>query len=1376
MMIRVNEGDYSRKPFILFAAMLLLGMTSFVFGQVPVSRLGIEDGLSNNSVRCVYQDEKGYVWMGTYDGLNRYDGHEFTVYRNKLNDSTSLPHNYIYTLHEDKFNNLWVGTGQGVVLYDPAGFGFHQLYSKNPTTGNKQRVSSSCDAIQSDAHGNVFIGTKGWGLLVKSPEDELASEVRLKGNGRYHDGYAISAIAVAGEKVWVWVEEWGLCTYDRKSNLVLPLNGEIRDANCILYDPLGRLWIGTANGLHVFDLRQSKYVRHLDYKINQLNAPDVTSLCFDKKGKLLIGTDGGGVNFMDTATWRFDYLTQGEGRYQLSSESVNSIILDKESRIWMGTLKGGCNVIDEQRNRFVTVNVDRSRSNTLTSNFIYSFCEDKDGDLIIGTDGGGISVWNRQANSFSNYRHQSGNPSSLSYNIVIGLLKDSKERIWAATFGGGINLFNKKTGSFTKYVCRNDSTGKIENRITLMYEDHQHVIWAAAFFDGNLFRYDETQNRFVVFDQNLDNLISLSEDKDGNLWGGNSNQLIRIDRTGRQHIRLEMGKPIRAIHSDRKGRLWLGTEGGGLVLFDPVKKKVIRHFSTQDGLSNNAVLNILEDEMGNLWLGTFNGLSKFNPSNSAFTNYYQSDGLQSNQFSYNAARKLRDGSMVLGGINGFNLFKPAEISPRKHMPGLQIHQVLVNNAPLQQQPELISSRDAKGITSLEIPYKKAVFSVKFGALEYSSPEKIRYASLLEGWDEDWIESGNIRNVNYNNLTEGKYTLKIKNTNSNGEWNENYASLQIVILPPWYRSIWAYLCYLCLATYLGYLIYRYQQERSFLRYQVKLAEYKAEKEREVGESRQSFFTNITHEFRTPLTMILNPLKEIMQGIKQDVKKEDLNLVYRNSQRLLSLVDQLLLFRKTESEMGSLVISEFDLHELCRQTFDYFEQEAATRGIEYVFDYHSETKSMFGDREKLEIVFYNLLSNAIKYAPDQGKVVFKVTSSDVELQFAITDNGPGIYEDAQHRLFDKFYQGKGKGRVAKNGFGIGLYLAKQLVDGHKGSIQCNSVPGQGTTFVVKLLNGKQHFGDVEVIDNDVLTNNFALASISNPSNVVSADPNPEKSSGLDEIISETNTVLIADDNNEMRDYLIKAFQGKYKVYEASDGETALRIAREKVPDIIISDVFMEGKSGIDLCRAIKESEQLNNIPVILMTGSNASDVKLEGVHSGADDYITKPFDLEILQARVASLIRKQKDLQKYFYNEITHQSHSLTVSSEYKEFLESCIRIVEKNLDQEEFTIQQLASEIGMSHSKLYKRMKTISGLSANAFIRYIRLRKAAELFINTDFNVNQAAFYVGMKDVKYFRDQFSKTFGMNPSAYIKQYRNALGKQYKLNENLKREGKS
>ncbi len=486
-------------------------------------------------------------------------------------------------------------------------------------------------------------------------------------------------------------------------------------------------------------------------------------------------------------------------------------------------------------------------------------------------------------------------------------------------------------------------------------------------------------------------------------------------------------------------------------------------------------------------------------------------------------------------------------------------------------------------------------------------------------------------------------------------------------------------------------------------------------------------------------------------------------------MLSLVDKLLLFRKVESETGQLQISKLNFSELCHETWLHFVQQAKTRNIDYQFKCDNPSLELFGDKEKLEIILYNLISNAIKYTPDHGQVCLRVAADEQTIAVSVEDSGQGIPESVGEKLFEKFYQVWDKEVAIKPGFGIGLYLVKALVIKHGGCINYASTLGKGTCFRVVFPKGHAHFGTAQIKSEDTTRSQLI-------SNEIIAGDYPETvavnpiTDGLESVVSEKNSILIVDDNRQIRSYLAQVFQQAFIVYEAESGDAGLKIAQSVQPDIIISDVVMEGMSGIEFCKQVKECPTLNHIPFILITGSFSPESRLKGVEYGADDYITKPFEKDMLVARVQSLIRKQENLQKYFYNEITHQQSHLNISAEYKEFLEACIAIVEQHLDRDDFTIQTLATEIGMSHSKLYKKIKTISGQSANAFIRHIRFRKAAELFINTNYNVSETAFYVGIKDIKYFREQFTKIFGLKPSEYIEKYRKSLGKNYKLNEKV------
>ncbi|RYG51460.1 MAG: hybrid sensor histidine kinase/response regulator, partial [Chitinophagaceae bacterium] len=841
--------------FLLFIPFAGVGQQK-AMNNFELARISIGQGLSNNSVRCIFQDHHGFIWFGTYDGLNRYDGYGFKVFRNKLNDTSSLPHNYIYAIHEDPDHNLWIGTGQGLSLYNSINGTFKPSYFQAYPSGGRQRISASINAIESDSSGNVFIGTNGWGLLVKKQGADVATQIPFKKGNETQTGYNVQTMTVdRQQRIWLFILDAGLCEYDRSSQTIRLVNQTVSSASVITTDKAGHIWAGTNNGVFEYAPGGTAVLRQVEEGAQELSSNRVVSLCFDRQQDLWIGTEGGGLNILSPATNAIRYLLPGENNNNLSSESVFAIHADKENRIWIGTIKGGINIIDWQKSRFQTFTHNPLQANSLINNFVSTFYEDENKNIWIGTDGGGLSEWDRASGQFHNFKHHLNDPNSLSHNSISNITQDHTGATWIATFGGGINRYDKRSGKFEHYSCINASNGTENKNVWLVYEDRANELWATTFGNGKVYRLNRTSNRFDVFDQQLNDIIALTEDHKGNLWGGNSHQLIRIDRKEHKHSIYEFGKPIRSIYEDHLHQLWVGTEGGGLVLFDTKQEKIIARYSDADGLCNNSVLNILEDHEGHLWLSTFNGLSKFDPSAKQFKNFYQSDGLQSNQFSYNAALKLHSGELLFGGIGGFNIFDPKAILPRYYMPPVFLTDIKVNNQALSDVASYITDSNDGNIRKLEIPYNEAVLSFTFTALEYTSSEKIRYAYFLEGWDKDWNFTGNIRTINYNNIREGDYKLRIKSTNAEGIWNRSETTLSVVVLPPWYRTIWAYLLYLAGAAALVYIYFRYKNRQEKLKYEIRLANLNSEKEKEINEKRQAFFTNVSHEFRTPLTLII-----------------------------------------------------------------------------------------------------------------------------------------------------------------------------------------------------------------------------------------------------------------------------------------------------------------------------------------------------------------------------------------------------------------------------------------------------------------------------------------------------------------------------------------
>ena len=675
-----------------------------------------------------------------------------------------------------------------------------------------------------------------------------------------------------------------------------------------------------------------------------------------------------------------------------------------------------------------------------------------------------------------------------------------------------------------------------------------------------------------------------------------------------------------------------------------------------------------------------------------------------------------------------------------------------------------------------LKYSQSVFSIEFVALNYTHTEKNNYAYKLDGFDKRWNYVSGQRKATYTNLNPGEYTFRIKASNNDGVWNNEGKSLVIVITPPWYLTWWAYVIYILLsgAAVYGYIFYNNRQAK--LEYAVKLAHIETEKEKELHEKKLSFFTNISHEFRTPLTMIINPLKEILYAGGNDVDQQNLNTINRNAKRLLSLVDQLLLFRKADADADELKLARINITDLSREVFLCFSHQASIKQLRFNYTCAEEDIEMIADREKIEIVLFNLLSNAVKFTEAGGEVEIRVTQQADKVQIQVRDTGCGITEAAGDKLYNKYYQEYQHNTLSKGGLGIGLFLVKSYTEQHSGKITYESEAGSGTVFNLELLKGKAHFKSTAIIEDapkrSVLFNELMDEEAGQEVLAAAEAVKPPAA----EITSEFKTMLIIEDNKEIGEYIKQVFMADYIVYEADNGESGLKIAMELMPDIVISDVMMPGISGIELCSRIKEDPNLSHIPVILLTAITAPEIKLKGIEGGADDYISKPFEKEMLIARVKGILKTRNNLQRYFFNEITLKSNNLKISQEYKEFLDECLAIVERNLNDQDFSIKTLANEIGMSHSNVYRKIKSISGQSANGFIRFIRLRKAAELFLTTDSTVAEAAYKVGFNDLKYFREQFSKLFGLNPSDYIKKFRNSFHNDQTVSRDILKKDKS
>lgn len=1366
----INLRKFIRFSLVVFIQTILANLHVFAQDNQDVTYLGIEKGLSNNSVNTIYKDKFGYMWFGTDDGLDRYDGYDFKIFRHNNEDSSSLIHNRVFKLAEDGTGNLWVGTISGLSIYDNYSSKFYCPKFQSKSSNELKPLTDRIFDILKGKNGDMYVATYQCGLLIKHGDEPL-KEVNINSK-IFPKNYSIAAFAQDKMGIWMVVTDYGLCLFHPKDNSIILVNDKIKSANTILIDKKDVLWIGGSQGFCAFYPKSGKVNWFMNLKSQLLSdrVLRIMDIKEDKTGKMWIGTDGGGVNVFNPKTNKVESIVSRPERNSLKSDAVMTVYCDDEDRVWIGTLNGGVNLIDNRKNKFKTISHDSYNKNSLISDFVHSFCEDSNHQIWIGTYSGGVSVWNRKSNHFQNYTNEKSNPGSINNHNITSIIEDHKGRVWLATFGGGINRFDPKTKNFSHFVCQ--SKNGVDKNVWKLYEDSRQQIWAGtAFGSAVTYKWSESKKKFLPIDSRISSVTTISEDHDRNIWFGTEyGYLIKVDSATKNLIKYNFKHPIRAFYEDKSGIIWLGVQYTGLIKLNP-KTGRIKVYSETAGLCNNSLLSILSDESGNLWISTFNGLSRFNSETEKFRNFYESDGLQSNQFNYNAALKLKNGELLFGGIKGFNIVDPNHTKDDNSFPKLLITGVKVMDKPIAQSDEFSKETSSlPDIKELILPYSKAVLSIDFAALDYSAPDKISYAYYLDGWDKSWTYSNNFRTAYYSKLDAGTYTLRIKSTNANGLWNPKELSIIIEVLPPWYRTFWAYLFYFSCLVGMVIIYNRYRVNQAMLKHELEIGKIKAEKDKEINENKLAFFTNISHEFRTPLTLIINPVKELMEKTDTDEQNQSLKVIYRNAKRLLSLIDQLLIFRKAENDVEDLHVQELNISDVAYEAFACFINEAKKHQINYVFETKVEEAKIYGDKEKLEIAIFNLLANALKFTPDKGGISLRIFEDQQRIYLEVKDSGEGIDINLHDEIFQKFYQTNKKGKQSKIGFGIGLYLVKKLLDQHKGEVSYKNNEPHGAVFTIGLIKGFHHFEATQLLNT---TTDFRAKSnlIEELAPSETAEDNTEVSFNNSEFLSDQKTILIVDDNDEIRTYIKGIFKSTYCVIEADNGYDALVLTKSEYPDLIISDILMEGLDGIELCKEIKEDPAISYIPVILLTASASSENKLKGIEGGAEDYISKPFDKDLLIAKVQAILKSRNNLQKYFLNEVTLKPDNFNVSQEHKDFIDNCMKIVVEHLKDNDFTIEILAKEIGMSHSSLYKKVKSISGQSVNEFIRFIRLRKAAEMLLGTDYNINEAAYNCGFNDIKYFREQFFKLYGLNPSEFVKKNKPIFEKKFKKNKHLK-----
>jgi signal transduction histidine kinase/ligand-binding sensor domain-containing protein/CheY-like chemotaxis protein/AraC-like DNA-binding protein len=1351
------------------------------------------------------------MWIATEDGLNKYDGYKFTTYRHDPHDSTSLSNNNLTSLYDDPSGNLWISTiGGGLNKYNHEKDHF---FNYTPDPNNPESISTNVMqqtvGFNYDGKAVLWVGTQ-FGLNKMDLVTQKFKHYQHSDKG-FPYTYIEAMIVDSLGFVWIGCTEGGLYKFDPKTELFTnyqhdpenPYSLSDNSVSSIWLDSSGILWVGTSNGgLNKFDQKKEQFIRyqHDPYNPHSLSHKFVVAIYEDRAGILWVGTAAGGLNRFNRETGHFSHYKYEPGNSNsLGDNTVMCIYEDISSVLWVGTWEG-IYKFDPGKTEFSDYKQIPGNPNSLSNSYIWSIYESDYGGqrtLWVGTKTGGLNKLDRNSGKYTHYQHDLNNSKSIPSNLISALFEDRAGILWIGTWGDGLIKFDPIREQFTQYINDMDDPISISsNIIRTIFEDNSGILWIGTQGAGlNRFNRETGKFSFIGFRTQI---MQIYEDQSGVLWIAAFSGLKKLDRETEQYTTywhnpddpnsISSNKVI-SIHEDKTGRLWFGTIGGGLNKFNRESGEFIS-YTMKNGLPNDVINGILEDTQGNLWLSTNNGLSRFNPETGKFRNYDVDDGLLGNQFYPGVCYKSKDGEMFFGGTKGLNAFYPDRLRINPHIPEIVITDFQIFNEPVAVKKEKSDEKNnvytlPKHISLLEeieLSYRENIFSFEFAALDYRRPQKNKYAYLMEGVDPDWVFiDASRRFATYTNLDPGEYTFKVKGSNNDGLWNEEGSSIKIIITPPWWKTNPAYTFYIFLVGFIVFGVWRFQTNRLKIKHELELEHVHTEKLEEVDQLKSRFFANISHEFRTPLTLILGPIEQMISGKLKGNLVEHYKIIRRNGKRLLQLINQLLDLSKLES--GKLKLQARATEILVQA----FESLAVRKKITLKFNSEMNSQEVYIDVDKFEKIINNLLSNAFKFTPEHGEILVNLTavipakagiqkgivqkeiqskkwiphqvrddnignSQSKMMEITITNTGPGIPPDRLDKIFDRFYQVDDSSTRHQDGTGIGLALTKELVELHHGKINV-SCRGNGphalTVFFVSLPITKDNFKPEEIFEEPVLEETAGLELIETDVSIVEDEPPKEtirpsrKSAPL---------LLIVEDNPDVTTYIRSFLDQDYRIITATNGKEGWQQAGKKYPDLIISDVMMPEMDGFELCQKLKSDENTSHIPVILLTAKADIDSRIEGLEFGADDYISKPFDDKELRVRVKNLIEQRKKLREKFTRMIEIKPGEIAATSMDEQFLKRLLDVFENHISEADYNTESFASEIGMSRSNLYRKIQALTNQSTNDFIRSLRLKRAAQLLRKSTGTVSEIAYAVGFNSPSHFSKIFRQQFGQSPSNF------------------------
>ncbi|MDN3580335.1 hybrid sensor histidine kinase/response regulator transcription factor [Mucilaginibacter flavus] len=1360
----------------LIVLMVSLGINIQCRGQaIRFTVMTSHDGLLSNTINAILKDHYGFLWFATADGLDRFDGMEHKPYRFDPADKSGYRSKEVTSIYEDQAGQLWVATLGGGLYYLDRSLDRFKTYPESPSYRNL--ANSYIKSIYGDAHGRIWIGMIG-GLCVLDPKtkQEIYYQTDNNKQGQLHSGIILSIFRDSQNRMWIGTDK-GLYLYDEKSNNFIAFRHENNNLSSIPNEGINtiaecqhRLWIGTNNGLSCLspDLKTFKNFKYNPNDDSTISGNLIYSIAANGD-KIWVGTEGG-LNILDPVSGKVKrYNHDDRDKFSISSKSIRCIYNDPDGIYWLGTYQGGVDKYDKNLTLFNSKQNNAFDPAGLSAPFVSSFAETRDGDLFVGTDGGGLNLLHSKSGLFSHIAIKSKAKNNSAGLPILSMMLDGNQQLWIGTFQDGLFIYDTKTGGYKQLNAGKGDEQINHNEIFCLKESSKGKIWIGT-NGGGVNVYDPGKKTFFKYVSTAasagESLLpvngfirAIEEDHEGNIWIGTYGSGIAVLNPATQKFKvynnkstgMAIDRTFSLLQDDHSGNMWIGTAGDGLYCFNSGQKKII-NYAAPDELTDGVVHKILEDYSGNIWLSTDKGICTLNKTSKKFTHYNACNGLQNDAFIDGSGIRTKKGVLFFGGAKGFNYIDPQqEVKHNDNAPPVFLTTLKVNNNTVLSGNHSPLKQDISVAKQIDLDYKEN-FSISYSAINFTLPQQNRYAYILKSFNKSWNYVGSATTAYYTNLDPGEYVFMVKACNNDGIWNNAGTQIRIVIHPPIWMTWYAYLLYVLIAS--GALLLIRHRGIKKLKGKLALEQERKEAERlhELDMLKIKFLTNLSHEFRTPISLIMAPADKLLSETKDEQTTGQLAVIRRNARRLLNLVNQLLDFRKLEEQELKLCLAEGEIISFISDVADSFHDLSESRGITFNFNAPKEKMFVRYDHDKVERILFNLLSNAFKFTLPGGKVSVYITlrpTSETDktvLEIKISDTGIGIEPDRKDLIFKRFYQAEDMNTGNINpGSGIGLSITKEFVEMHGGSITVESELGKGADFCVLIPLEVFATSSIEVkppIKTDVEDKDLRIKK-----NNVHA-------------ITDMPVLLIVEDNDEFRYYIKDNLITQYKIVEASNGIEGWDKALSCHPDLIISDITMPFMNGITLSRKIKADKRTSHIPFIMLTACTREDEQLRGLESGANDYLTKPFNFEILNIKIKNLLQLNAMLKNTYKKQLKVIHPDIDVTSSGEIFLNKVVNYIDNNLNNPKFSVVDLSEHLSMSRGALYTKIFELTGLPPVEFIRSYKLDRAAILLLKSDLTVTQIAYEAGFATPHYFSRSFREKFNMLPSDYRKVENNSV----------------